>query len=52
MTTSNELIAAQGGARSTAAVLWLMILLVFLPIAMMHVAARVFEPTPAVTAAR
>lgn len=31
------------GAYSTAAVLWLMILLVFLPIALGHVVALIFE---------
>jgi hypothetical protein len=31
------------GARSTAAVLWLMMLLVFLPIAAAHLVARVTE---------
>lgn len=41
------------GSRSTAAVLWLMMLLVFLPIASVHVAARwsaestLAEPSPA-----
>ena len=44
--------AAQGGARSTAAVLWLMILLVFLPIATMHVLARLSEPATVEAAAR
>ena len=33
-----------GGTKSTAAVLWLMILLVFLPIAAAHVVARSVTP--------
>lgn len=39
------------GGRSTAVVLWLMILLVFLPIGAAHVIARHAEPDPGPIAA-
>ena len=42
--------AATSGGGSTAAVLWLMILLVFLPIAAAHAVAWMAEPAPAAEA--